>query len=141
MNLTPASLPSRNSYSSKNFSTSMTLGANNSANRISRRKSSIATPVSAAALTAIRNQAAQGMFNDSARLVSCVDRKSPTASSEAVEDGPALSKMIKNRGRRASDAPKLTKERTKSSSTAAGYIKCDTCGKGYKHASCLTKHL
>jgi len=138
MNLTPSSLPARNSYS-KNFSTAISLGANNSANRISRRKSSTMGPVNMAALAAIRTQAAQGITNDSVRLNASTDRKSPNANSEAVEDGPAIGKIIKGRGRRPSELPKLAKERTKSST--AGDLKCDSCGKGYKHASCLTKHL
>lgn len=106
----------------------------NSANRVSRRKSSTATPMSNAALAAIRHQAAQGTSSDSARLTTSVDRKSPN---EAVEDGPSLGKVTKNRARRSSELPKLTKERSKS---VAGDLRCDVCGKGYKHGSCLTKH-
>jgi len=137
MTLTPASLPSRNSYSSRNFSTSVTLGSMSSANRVGRRKSSIVTPMSSSALAAIRNQAAQGVSSDSARLTTSADRKSPSNSSEAVEDGPPLGKVTKNRTRRTSELPKLSKERSKS---IAGELRCDVCGKGYKHGSCLTKH-
>lgn len=98
-----------------------------------------------AALTALRNQAAQGITNESVRLGTSVDRKSPlNPTSDVLEDGPALSsslpsgKIMKNRARRPSDAPTLKKERTKSN---AGDLKCETCGKAYKHGSCLTKHL
>jgi len=42
----------------------------------------------------------------------------------------------KARGRRASEASALTKKKS-----ASGELKCETCGKGYKHSSCLTKHL
>lgn len=107
----------------------------NAANRVSRRKSSTATPMSSSALAAIRNQAAQGVSSESARLTTSAERKSPN--SEAVEDGPALGKIIKNRARRTSELSKLTKERRKS---IAGELRCDVCGKGYKHGSCLTKH-
>jgi hypothetical protein len=90
-------------------------------------------------ITAIRNQASQGLLSDTARLSGPADRRSPTSSNDiAVEDDPMLGKILKGRGRRASDAPRMTKERTKSN---AGELKCETCGKGYKHGSCLTKHL
>lgn len=61
--------------------------------------------------------------------------------SSAVEDGPALATLAdkangKSRSRRASEGSRMT--RTKSN---AGELRCDTCGKGYKHGSCLTKHL
>lgn len=41
------------------------------------------------------------------------------------------------RMRRASDGQPLTKEGRKSKAE----LRCETCGKGYKHSSCLTKHL
>ncbi|KAL7909646.1 hypothetical protein GGI35DRAFT_390563 [Trichoderma velutinum] len=40
--------------------------------------------------------------------------------------------------RRASDGQPLTKDGKKSSRVE---VRCETCGKGYKHSSCLTKHL
>ena len=42
------------------------------------------------------------------------------------------------RARRASEGSYLTKGEGKRSS---GELRCDKCGKGYKHSSCLTKHL
>lgn len=42
------------------------------------------------------------------------------------------------RMRRASEGHHLTKDGKKA---AGGDLKCDKCGKGYKHSSCLTKHL
>ena len=42
------------------------------------------------------------------------------------------------RARRASEGSYLTKGESKRSS---GELRCDKCGKGYKHSSCLTKHL
>jgi hypothetical protein len=43
------------------------------------------------------------------------------------------------RMRRASEGQHLMKDSKKASS--GGDLKCDKCGKGYKHSSCLTKHL
>lgn len=54
------------------------------------------------------------------------------------EDTQALSKSLKTRNRRASEGTYLTKGESKKS---AADLRCDTCGKGYKHSSCLTKHL
>lgn len=66
----------------------------------------------------------------------------PENSSSAVVDGPALSSFqsvdkTKNRARRASDGTRLTKKEK----AAAGELKCEHCGKAYKHGSCLNKHL
>ena len=44
----------------------------------------------------------------------------------------------KVRNRRASDGAYLSKSEGK---RVSGELKCETCGKGYKHSSCLTKHL
>lgn len=56
------------------------------------------------------------------------------------EDAPPSSKTLstKNRNRRASEGSYLIKGEGKKS---AADLRCDTCGKGYKHSSCLTKHL
>jgi len=48
------------------------------------------------------------------------------------------SESNKNRMRRASEGQHLMKEGKK---PAGGDLKCDKCGKGYKHSSCLSKHL
>lgn len=45
---------------------------------------------------------------------------------------------LQSRIRRASDGQPLTKEGKKSNRIE---LRCDKCGKGYKHSSCLTKHL
>ncbi|KAK4224148.1 hypothetical protein QBC38DRAFT_26115 [Podospora fimiseda] len=45
----------------------------------------------------------------------------------------------KERVRRASDGQPLVKEGGRKSNRPE--LKCETCGKGYKHSSCLTKHL
>lgn len=68
------------------------------------------------------------------------------AKSEALTDGPALASMpehekgdSKSRMRRASEGSRLGKGDGKRSSGSE--LKCEKCGKGYKHSSCLTKHL
>lgn len=57
---------------------------------------------------------------------------------EVSADEGANGSTQKSRVRRASDGTPLTKERRKSTRPE---IRCETCGKGYKHSSCLTKHL
>ena len=66
-------------------------------------------------------------------------------SSSAIDDANDMSadddgsdKVQKARVRRASDGQPLTKEGKKSSRVE---LRCEKCGKGYKHSSCLTKHL
>ena len=54
-------------------------------------------------------------------------------SGEDAENGIAKSKV-----RRASDGQPLAKDGKKSSRPD---LRCNKCGKGYKHSSCLTKHL
>ncbi|ETI21859.1 hypothetical protein G647_05928 [Cladophialophora carrionii CBS 160.54] len=54
------------------------------------------------------------------------------------EDNQSSSKNLKSRNRRASEGSHLIKGEGKKS---AAELRCDTCGKGYKHSSCLTKHL
>ena len=44
----------------------------------------------------------------------------------------------KSRNRRASEGAHLTKSDGK---RVSGELRCEKCGKGYKHSSCLTKHL
>ncbi|RFU77187.1 c2h2 finger domain-containing [Trichoderma arundinaceum] len=50
----------------------------------------------------------------------------------------AAAKFDQARIRRASDGQPLTKDGKKSNRVE---VRCETCGKGYKHSSCLTKHL
>ncbi|KAF2486555.1 hypothetical protein BDY17DRAFT_81357 [Neohortaea acidophila] len=64
------------------------------------------------------------------------------ASESAVLDGPSLSSFqavdrTKQRMRRASDGSRLSKKEK----AAGGDLKCEQCGKAYKHGSCLNKHL
>jgi hypothetical protein len=57
----------------------------------------------------------------------------------AVDDEmpPSKSMTTKNRNRRASEGSHLIKGGKRVTSE----VRCDTCGKGYKHSSCLTKHM
>lgn len=52
------------------------------------------------------------------------------------EPGQNDNSITKNRNRRASEGSHLIKGASKK-----GELRCDTCGKGYKHSSCLTKHM
>ncbi|EMD00753.1 hypothetical protein BAUCODRAFT_29112 [Baudoinia panamericana UAMH 10762] len=64
----------------------------------------------------------------------------PERPSSAVAEGPPLSsygERAKPKMRRASDGTRLTKKEK----AATGDLKCEHCGKGYKHGSCLSKHL
>lgn len=68
------------------------------------------------------------------------------ASPTAVVDGPPLESLpedekgnAKARIRRASEGAHLRKGEGKR--VSGGELKCEKCGKGYKHSSCLTKHL
>jgi hypothetical protein len=70
----------------------------------------------------------------------------PAIHSEAITDGPALASMpehekgnSKSRNRRASEGSRLSKGEGKRASGSD--LRCEKCGKGYKHSSCLTKHL
>lgn len=60
----------------------------------------------------------------------------------AVVDGPATlnneGSISKARARRASEGAYLSRSEGKRSSAE---LRCEKCGKGYKHSSCLTKHL
>lgn len=70
----------------------------------------------------------------------------PDAQGEAVVDGPVLASMAehklaeaKSRVRRASEGVRLKGPDGKR--VSGSELKCEKCGKGYKHSSCLTKHL
>ncbi|KAK7428475.1 hypothetical protein QQZ08_004913 [Neonectria magnoliae] len=76
---------------------------------------------------------------------SIVDAKQGGLNGSAIDDDPndvsadeAASKFQKARTRRASDGQPLAKDSKKSNRVE---VRCEKCGKGYKHSSCLTKHL
>ncbi len=158
-----SSLPARNS-SSRPHSHSTSLGTVTGNPRVSRRKSSNFTPAAHAAAieAAVENGVADGSIAVNNRrssmsiaaLGALSDGSYPPVPSSlphgvsvperstdsAIVDGPPLSSYAdkaKLKARRASDGTRLTKKEK----AATGDLKCDQCGKAYKHGSCLTKHL
>ncbi|KAF7197122.1 hypothetical protein HII31_01547 [Pseudocercospora fuligena] len=159
-----SSLPARNSYS-RTHSHTASLGSVSTANRINRRKSSTFSPATRPSINGavIENAVAEGTAvnrrssTSKAALASLNDGypsmpsslpqqasvpENVALSSSAVVDGPSLSSFhgiekSKSKMRRASDGTRLTKKEK----AAAGELKCEHCGKAYKHGSCLNKHL
>ena len=156
------SLPVRNSYS-RSHSHTVSNGSLGTQHRVNRRKSSTFSPAANAAAigAAVENgvadgsvsinrrssvsKAALGALNDGGHPSSLPQHVSAHArpgTDSAVVDGPSLSSFqgvdkTKNRARRASDGTHLTKKEK----AATGELKCEHCGKAYKHGSCLNKHL
>lgn len=65
----------------------------------------------------------------------------PDGNNTAVDGGaPVVGKPVstKNRNRRASEGSHLIRGEGK---RVAGELRCERCGKGYKHSSCLSKHM
>jgi len=138
----------------------VSLGALNANHRVNRRKSSTSmTGVNRAALVAAIREGSQGGLpegrpashqglgittghgnalmasDDLGRSTSSTSRRNASV----IVDGPPLSKITsKARSRRASDGSMLKKERR---NTNTGELRCEKCGKSYKHGSCLQKHL
>jgi hypothetical protein len=67
------------------------------------------------------------------RNESAIDDQNDEEMDDDVEAG-----FKQARTRRASEGQHLVKDGKKSN---AGDLKCEKCGKGYKHSSCLSKHL
>ena len=152
----PSSLPARQPY---NRTHTAPLGTG----RISRRKSSSFAPGNAAAIeAAVESGVADGSVSLNRRnskpalnmlseteqtpVPSSLPQQASMAgragsSAGVLTDGPALSSfpaVDKSKAkRRASDGTALTKKEK----AATGELKCDHCGKAYKHGSCLNKHL
>lgn len=158
-----SSVPTRNSYS-RTHSNTTSLGSVNPTNRISRRKSSTFSPAARPATigAAVESAVADGSIaikrrSSTARAALAslnegmpsslphnhtVPEEGVLSSSSAVVDGPSLSSFqatekAKLKMRRASDGTRLTKKEK----AATGELKCEHCGKAYKHGSCLNKHL
>lgn len=74
--------------------------------------------------------------NENANEEAMDDEESVAENDSLATEG--LRAGSKARARRASEGSYLTKGEGKRSS---GELRCDKCGKGYKHSSCLTKHL
>lgn len=159
-----SSLPTRNSYS-RTHSHAASLGSVSATNRINRRKSSTFSPATRPTINGavIENAVAEGSAvnrrssTSKTALASLNDGypsmpsslpqhasvpENVALSSSAVVDGPSLStfhgiEKSKSKMRRASDGTRLTKKEK----AATGELKCEHCGKAYKHGSCLNKHL
>ena len=155
---------------SRAHSHSVSLGAANSAHRVTRRKSMNASAVNSAAAVAaalqeelpgvskrrsftMRNtgnsrglehnknsNSAQDSYPFSGTFKGAenplADDESAIADDFLSADNPGIGS--KTKARRASEGSYLTKGEGKRSS---GELRCEKCGKGYKHSSCLTKHL
>ncbi|KAG8627855.1 hypothetical protein KVT40_003728 [Elsinoe batatas] len=143
------SLPRTHAYSSS-------LGSFNPAHRVTRRKSSNLTPSAINAAVAAIEEDKQGHRRSMQSRVALGSlnvgsypsppsslphgHSMPGRNDSAVIDGPPLASITeksKNRMRRASDGSTLSSKKK----PGQGELKCETCGKGYKHSSCLTKHL
>jgi hypothetical protein len=149
---------SKYSHNARPHSHSISLSANNPSHRVNRRKSvnaaassSTAQAAIAAALREHGNASHRRSISKKGEAHSVNSRPSmhgyfgPTGTTDlpdqdVVEDNSNDEDMVaqksKSRNRRASEGSHLIKGDKKS-----GDLKCETCGKGYKHSSCLTKHL
>ncbi|KAI1616013.1 hypothetical protein EDD37DRAFT_646141 [Exophiala viscosa] len=156
---------------SRQHSHSISLAPTNPSHRVNRRKSvNTSTTAQAAIAAALREQGDASAMPLQSHRRSMGSRKateshsmsvrpsmhsyfngSPTTSgsgrdNDAVEDNSNDEDVTssnkdmssKSRNRRASEGSYLVKGEGKRS---ASELRCDTCGKGYKHSSCLTKHL
>lgn len=154
-----SSLPSRTSYA-RTHSHTASQGSTAAANRINRRKSSTFSKPSVSG-AAVENAVADGSVTinrrssiSKAALAGLNDGipsslpahasvpEDAASSASAIVDGPSLSSFqnaekSKLKMRRASDGTRLTKKEK----AATGDLKCEHCGKAYKHGSCLNKHL
>ena len=146
---------------------SLSVGSINPAHRVSRRKSMTSAATNKDAVMTAVGGSPMEASNFSARRASKSGASARTAlafpaslpsgsgfaqggfepkSGSAIVDGPPLATLPENekgnnkaRIRRASEGSRLSKGEGKRTSGAE--LRCEKCGKGYKHSSCLTKHL
>lgn len=137
---------------SRNHSHSISLGAINANHRVTRRKSVSRKATEASSIGAssgFSSYLSRGLqaaaSPDNAATVNApaaVRKASPSSIDEntAVDGTAPVGKPVttKNRNRRASEGSPLMRGEGKRVSTE---LRCDQCGKGYKHSSCLTKHM
>jgi hypothetical protein len=135
---------------------SLSVGSLNP-HRVSRRKSSSNTALNnGAAMAAWRESSGTPRSAGKGSMSKVANGAFPSslpshasafeaAGSDVVADGPPLASLPeakasgKPRVRRASEGSRLSKGDSKRST--APDLKCEKCGKGYKHSSCLSKHL
>lgn len=128
----------------RSHSHSISLGAINANHRVTRRKSMSrrgTESTSIGATSGFSSYLSRGIH--AASPDSTAGRKpSPSSIDEniAVDGSSHDDKPVttKNRNRRASEGSHLVRGEGKRVSTE---LRCDQCGKGYKHSSCLTKHM
>ncbi|KAJ5468157.1 hypothetical protein N7475_005909 [Penicillium sp. IBT 31633x] len=149
--------------SQRHHTHSISLGALNPNHRVTRRKSVTTAVNAAAALAASMEGGESTSLPMAAHRRSLAGRKGPESGSignvsgfssylsrsinSASQDPPTARKdspgsdqsdgKSKNRNRRASEGAQLKAEGKRASAA----IRCDRCGKGYKHGSCLSKHM
>lgn len=150
--------------SQRHHAHSISLGALNPNHRVTRRKSVTTAAANAAAAVAASMEGGEatslpmgahrrglggrkglesgsvgnvsGFSSYLSRSINSPSQESPVARKGSPGSDHSDSKL-KNRNRRASEGAQLKTE-GKRASTA---IRCDRCGKGYKHGSCLSKHM
>lgn len=144
---------------------SISLGASNSNHRVTRRKSVTTTAAHAAAAVAASLEGGEstslpmgahrrslggrkgvesgsvgtvsGFSSYLSRSINSPSQEPQVARKETSPSSDHSEGKLKNRNRRASEGAQL---KTDGKRTAAA-IRCDRCGKGYKHGSCLSKHM
>jgi len=139
---------------------SLSVGAINSTHRISRRKSSSsnasnAVTVALGIAAGNASESGSGSKRNSKLSKAAFATSLPAGSGFDEPDSfdaremrdmmatlaplPETKGIQKARARRASEGSRLVKGEGKRQ--PGGELKCDKCGKGYKHSSCLYKHL
>ena len=162
---TPSSSTPRRNSVSRSHGHSVSLGTFNPDHRVTRRKSINSSTLSnAGAIRAAMNLEAEGATARSSHRRSLpakgnrnsqgfssgldgskngpytygesVDQADESAVADDMAPGQPAGSMSKARARRASEGSHLN-----GGKRASGELRCEKCGKGYKHSSCLTKHL
>jgi len=150
--------------SQRHHAHSISLGASNSNHRVTRRKSVTSAAAHAAAAVAASMEGGEstslpmgahrrslagrkGQESGSVGNVSGFSSYLSRSTSSPSQDPPVARKgspgsdhsdsKLKNLNRRASEGAQLKTEGKRASAA----IRCDRCGKGYKHGSCLSKHM
>ncbi|CAI7617914.1 unnamed protein product [Penicillium manginii] len=146
---------------------SISLGAVNANHRVTRRKSVTTVAANAAALVAASLQeggestslpmaahrrslggrkglestsvgGASGFSSYLSRSMNSPSQEPPVARKASPSNSDADGKAIpKGRNRRASEGAQIRLDGKRNPAS----IRCDRCGKGYKHGSCLSKHM
>ena len=162
----PTNIPGR--PASRQHSHSISLGAMNSQYRVTRRKSMVSNAGNnVSAMAAALREASEHPYSSSAsshrRSMNAkkgveagmsdanVTTAGPSKAQRTKEQSPEGQAVAeghasapkgasnKSRNRRASEGSHLIRGEGKR--LPAGELRCEKCGKGYKHSSCLTKHL